>query len=337
MKRDPITQGNDIFIEIIKKYPDLIRDESIAISLIKQLIDKTDNWVIVDFLEYGGWDRLSDIYTDDFGHVILIQDSIPNQLKSGLIFKFKDIIAYQSEAISGIFIRGFTLKENYVKKTFNQNAKSFEIIDKRNFSVDFERKVNETEESFTVLNAPLYSVAIIPKNTPLGPQHSQEVLFLINFDRCLRRLKERKILLKKISQDDEDSICEKANTGRRVFEFVLKIECCLIEHNVSFLGYEKDIEATFKKDYDKLLLGDLKKLVKDFKPSNRQSELNDIISISNKLSHDSGHAIHKHEAEKLLDLMIDYTSELLILVGEFKKLNFYYTKNLKKRYTSQNL
>lgn len=340
MKRDPVKYGNSIFQDILKNYPDLIRNIEVAQYVIENVINETEGWIIVDFIDYGGWDRLKKISIDsDKGLLYLIEresdkdfqpEKKPTRNRDGIVLKFKDVLKHNGDNFSCILIRGYSLKENEIRKIFSKNSTDFEITMKRNFAVTFERNNNNVRENFDVLNTPIYSVVILPKNTSLGYSNSQELLFSVNVDLCINRLEERNEQLRKIKDEDEDSICEKANTGRRIFETVLKVECCLIEHMVSFLGFEKDKEAIFKKDYNKLLLGDLKKLVVDFKPNNRQNDLNEIIRISNKLSHDSGEEILKSEAFQLFNLMTDYSRQIEELIKNRESQNKHYTINMKE-------
>jgi len=340
-KIDPIINGNDIFQSVLCKYSDSITNINEAVSLIQEIVDETEGWVIVDFLDYGGWDKLTKVEVDiSQGLLFLIDNEVdakgfvkkapPFTSRDGLVLKFKDLKTYSSQKLSGIFLRGYTLQEKNIKKIFSRNSTDLQIIENRNFAISLERISNNINESLDILNCPIYSVAIIPKNSPLSAGDSQELLFTINFHDCLKRLQLKKSQLLNVPANDEDSLCEKANTGRRIFEFILKIECCLIEHKVSFIGYERKVSASFKKDYDKLLLGDLRKLINDFKPDNRKSDLLKIVLTSNKLSHDSGEPIQKQEVIDLFDLMIDYCLELTEIIKDHSRVNNYYTSRLKK-------
>jgi hypothetical protein len=338
--RDPIEHGNAIFDDILKNYPSQISDFNQAKLLLENVINATQGWVIVDFLDYANWDRLTRIEVDNSNALFYlieheagehgqIETNPTKGHRDGLILKFKDMVTYHSELFSAICIRGYTLKKNLVRKILTKGSTEFSIptFRHRNFAFTVERTFNKIKETFDVLNSPIYSVAILPKNTYLGSDESQELLFTLNFNNCLERLLKRKEQLMLADNDDEDTICEKANTGRRIFEFVLKIECCLIEHYAFLLGYDAKNQASFPNDYDKLSLGILSGLIKKNKPINRQQDLEKIISFCNELSHDSGHAIIKDEAIDLFDIMISYTSELVELIKSHKNIEKHYRNN----------
>lgn len=336
---DPISDGNKIFEKILKKYPEKITDINIAEKLLNEVIKETKTWVIVDFLDCGCWDQLRKVKIDSENEWLYfidyeqnIDSDKENGYRTGLIVKFKEIITYSSASFSGIFVSGYAIKKNKIKKVLSQNSDEFLFSEDResNFALDIDRTCDNIKESYMVLNSQLYSMSILPKNIYLESVDSQELLFSINFNECLNRLEERKAQLLNVPQSDEDTICEKANTGRRIFEFVLKIECCILQHKVSLWGYKKPTRTNFEKDYDKLLLGDLKKMINPYKPKIKQSALDEIIYISNKLSHDSGGKIFKQEAIDLFSIMIDYTEELAELIKDHKTIEKYYTSNLKK-------
>lgn len=345
---DPIKEGNDIFINVLSHFEEQINNIDIAHKLISEIIDQTNGWVIVDFIGYGGWDALKRVEVDSSnGYLYLIEGEsdengmpiLHNEAKkinyrSGLAFHFKDLIQFSGKNLSAVFLRGYAVKKKTIKKRFSKNSTNFKTSDfeKRHFRLQFERIKDSVKESFDVHNTPIYSTVIIPKNTPLSYGDSQELLFAINFEICNLRLNQRLSQLRTVETNDEDSICEKVNTGRRIFEFVLKIECCLIKDKVFLMDYEVDESSTeFDKDYSELMLGDLTKLVNPFKPSNRQKDLNVIIRKSNKLSHDSGEPIIHSEAIELLQLLVDYTTELSNILKDHKLLTKHYSSNFKKR------
>lgn len=333
---DPILLGNTIFQEIIKDYPNQIKDPFEAVSLLERIIHETRGLAILDFIDYGGWDKISSVSYDENDNVFHLywhengQEGKRGSSRDGLCFVFQELVTYSNDSLSGIFFRGYSIKKNKIRKILSNHGDDLTIEKNRNFFCEFKRTVNFVKESFRFLNSPIYSFAIIPKNTILKPSDSQELLFEMNFQYCIDRLRNRQVQLLQTDQYDCDTICEKANTGRRYFEFVLKIECCLVEHHVSFLGFEKTKEAKFKKEYNKMMLGDLKGVLLDFKPENRQKALGEIVQISNKLSHDSGEEINKIEATRLFELMIDYTAELVDLVKDYFDLKKHYTQNLEK-------
>lgn len=108
---------------------------------------------------------------------------------------------------------------------------------------------------------------------------------------------------------DEHEICGKANTIRRIFEMVLKIECCFLEE----YAYKFDIDEhsfRFKKDYSDQKLGDLIKIIRPAKDEQQIQILNKIRDLSNELSHDTGKKVTKTKGIELARLAFDYVEEL---------------------------
>lgn len=330
MIMNPIENGHFIFSSILNQGDEHFYDINDAKKLIDKLLIETEGWVILDFLDYGGWDRITSVEIVDEEYLKLTYRNLEGSSNAGLILHFQDLYTLVNENLSAIFIRGYSIKKDDVKKRFEENASSFKFVRNRNFSIEFVRTINGMEETYQVMTSPIYSFAILPKDTPLQPQNSQEVLFYFNFGINLSRLEKVKEKLEGLSPNDFDEIRSLGNTTRVIFESVLKIEVCTLEHHVSFLGYKKPRETNFKKDYNKLMLKDLKGFINKFMKEEKRQEFNKMIDSCNTHSHDSGFKIQKEEILELVDSITKYTSNLLDLSMDYKKLNEYYCSNLEK-------
>lgn len=116
---------------------------------------------------------------------------------------------------------------------------------------------------------------------------------------------------------DTDELCEKANSIRRIFEFVLKIECCYHRHLNYEIMFSDDINSRdfiFKDSYSDIVLGDLINILKRIKTNEEKQILNKIIRLSNELSHDSGKKVTKEKVQDLFVTMVNYTADLTQLV-----------------------
>ena len=313
---DPINQGVDIFQDISKsvqdQYPDgELRELKDAESVIQSLIDHTQGLVIVDFMDSGQWYRLEALESDhDSAQLSLHWRDYRKQdearLKAGQPYEERFFQAslytlslhFQSLQIINpghpvFLLRGYALSEKEVKKRLRDNSEEIQIFNNAFFSSTVYRKINGLWQRVDYLTTPLYSVAILPKNTSASSADSTYILFVANIGQIQQRLGATVEALSHVEEDDVDQICEKANTGRRLLEQILKLECCY-----------HDLQP--KKPYQQLTLGPLSNLLKLFHEDNERWILKECSILADTLSHDSGLPVEKGKAKLLLTLVQSY-------------------------------
>lgn len=327
---DPISQGGDIFQKIFNKYPnDEIKNIEQVYKLLKEIIEETEGLVILDFLDAGCWDCLGSVEIDEEkGYLILNwhhysgnnqESSLDKAISTGnitrsLLISFQKLIIGRHEKFPFISIKGFYDDEKKMKN-YLSNRKGYNkvsrIDNESNFHKSFVINNEKDEYYFDCYNTPIYSLLIIPKNTAGSSRMSLEMLFKINFHFCLQRLEKIEAFMKS-NKLDEDDICEKSNTIRRIMESFFKIECCY-QNRFRFL-FDDDVKISemyrfnFKKEYKSMLYGDLVKLLKPIKTEGEKRMIKQISIISNELSHDSGLPITLDKLKELLKLSIEYTT-----------------------------
>ena len=190
-------------------------------------------------------------------------------------------------------LRGYALSEKEVKKRLRDNSEEIQIFNNAFFSSTVYRKINGLWQRVDCLTTPLYSVAILPKNTSASSADSTYILFVANIGQIQQRLGATVEALSHVEEDDVDQICEKANTGRRLLEQILKLECCY-----------HDLQS--KKPYQQLTLGPLSNLLKLFHEDNERWILKECSILADTLSHDSGLPVEKGKAKLLLTLVQSY-------------------------------
>lgn len=221
----------------------------------------------------------------------------------GFVVRFKQLRFFTIKNKSFLTISGYAVSKKEVKQIIEQDGYKCVWKDEQDiFSVEVVREKENVREHLYFLNTPIFSVLIFPKDVALRPQQSKIVLYLCNLNDCERRLAKVKEELVRISNanlnlhDFEDEVCSKANTMRRIMEFILKLEICFTQQ-----GASKKID-----DYSILLLGDLIKLIKDEKTDDEKTSLNRIVRLSNTLSHDSGLPIRMDDADELHEKIDEY-------------------------------
>lgn len=286
-----------------------------AIELLEKLRNDTDGLVIVDFLDSGNWDCIDGIESDngfmkihwrDYRNAIETDEekemrmlAFPAALSSSLI-KFKEFRIVKTKRFPVFLLRGYALTDKEIKIYLEKDSSEFKIFDnKDNFSKLAVRKINNVYETYTCLNTPIFSMIIIPKNSGTSSFSSKKGLFSYNISDSILRLNKVKEELDKDELTDEDLICEKANSVRRIFEYILKVELCYRYRQLSV-----------KKDYSVLMLGDLMSLIKPYRDETTNSLLKQITVWSNELSHESGKPIKREKALALTFMTIIYTNLL---------------------------
>lgn len=283
---------------------------------MKAFMEKTSGLAIVDFLDAGNWDIITKYEVDYKLGLVYInwhdyrgQDEPEDEkiVRSmvfpadvyGLCFQFQELRVINFRDITFFTFRGYAVSTKEVEKIMSTGADQFKILeDKNNFAVEIVRKVKQEIHNFHFLNTPIFSTLILLKRIGLSASQSKGLLFAYNLWHSEQRVNAVTSELKTKTLDAE-SICEKANTLRRIMESILKIECCYRSRQIQV-----------KKSYGELLLGDLIKLVKDFRSESERTDLNSIVRISNELSHDSGKPITPEKALQLADLVKGYCEKL---------------------------
>lgn len=319
-----IENGSDIILNIAKQYPDgVITNLNDVDTFFAQLMQETKGLLIVDFLDTDNWDNIKSYKIDAQKGLLYVYWKIPRTFEDelleemekmvfpfdsyGFVLKFKQLKFFTIGNNAFFTIQGYAVTKKDVKRIAEEDNYNCIWKDEADvFSVEMIREKDKKREHWYFLNTPIYSVLFFPKHIPLKPQQSKIVLYLYNLDDCLERLETTKEELLKISKatdlkfhDFEDAVCSKANTMRRIMEFILKLEICL---------HSKDIAKKID-DYSDLLLGDLIKNIKDRKTEEEKLSLNRIVRLSNTLSHDSGLPIKIEEANELFDLINEYHSK----------------------------
>lgn len=319
-----IENGSNIVLNIAKQYPNgVITNLNDVNSFFAQLMQETKGLLIVDFLDTDNWDNIKDYKIDIQKGLLYVYWKIPRSFEDelleemekmifpfesyGFILKFKQLKFFTIGENVFFTIQGYAVKKKDVKRIAEEdNYNCIWTNENDVFSVELVREKDKKREHWYFLNTPIYSVLFFPKHIPLKPQQSKIILFLYNLDDCSERLKTTKEELLKIPKtadlklhDFEDAVCSKANTMRRIMEFILKLEICL---------YSQDVPKKIE-DYSNLLLGDLIKLIKDKKTQDEMVILNKIVRLSNTLSHDSGLPIKIEDANDLWYLINDYSEQ----------------------------
>ncbi len=307
---DPIKEGNVIFKDLAGNFGNQkITVASEIKKFFSRLIRETGGWVILDFLDTANWDKIESFeFSDEDGLLTLIwhdyrtveeseedremrQTVFPASLYS-LGICVSSVVPIVGDQSAIFLLNGYAKTEREIKKLYEPDTSEFEIGNNSFFEKSVVRKIGGNWEVIDYHSTPIYSLAIIPKNSGLSSLDSKRFLYQYNIQELLKRLAIVIEALDTVDHNDHDIICEKANTARRILESALKIECCY-----------RDVDI--KGDYSKVLLGQLLKYVKGYKDEEFKPVLGKMAELLNEFSHDSGKQIERSKAKDACILVME--------------------------------
>lgn len=280
-----------------------------------KLIKETEGWVILDFLDTANWDKIEKYTLDEESGLLnlvwhdyrKIEESDEEKEMRQMIFPaslyaigivVKSIVPITGENTAVFLLNGFARTEKEIKKLYRAESLDFKIHDNKFLEKRVVRKVDNEWEVIDFHCTPIYSLAIIPKNSGFSSFDSKKLLYKYNVQDALQRVTSVINSLEQVNPTDHDLICEKVNTARRILELVLKIECCY-----------RDIEV--KEGYSQILLGPLFNYVKGVREPGFNTLFGKMAEWLNEFSHDSGKEIDLAKGKTTCLLVMAYTTLFL--------------------------
>ncbi|WP_147310735.1 hypothetical protein [Pseudomonas citronellolis] len=303
-----------IFKSIADKMPaDGITDKADIRAFFDELLGLTKGLVIVDFLDTANWDIIEKYDLSDDGlldltwHDYREKEERPEE-KEVREFVFpgdRHALALYVDSIKPIagpniaifLINSYSKTEKEIKALYSKDADEIHYEDGSFFEKRVLRRKSGVLEFIDFHCTPIYSLALIPKKTGIKSYDSRFILYKFNCEQSLARLEKVSSTLHDPGLRDRDEISARVVTARRVFEFVLKVECCY-----------SGLEVT--KGYSGMLLGDLIAVVKRGKDEKARAELGRIAELANNFAHDTGKPVSKEAAFEVVDLIKNYVQKL---------------------------
>lgn len=303
-----------IFKSISDKMPQHgITDKADIRAFFDELLELTKGLVIVDFLDTANWDMIEKYELSDEGLLDLtwhdyrekeerpeekeVRESVFPGDRHALALYIDSIKPITSANAAIFLINSYSKTEKEIKSLYSTDADEFHYKDGSFFEKRVLRRKSGVLELIDFHCTPIYSLALIPKKTRIRSYDSRFILYKFNCEQSLARLEKVKSGLHDPDLRDRDEISARVVTARRVFEFVLKVECCYAE-----------LEVT--KGYSGMLLGDLITVVKRGKDEKARAELGRIAELANNFAHDTGRPISKEVAFEVVDLIATYVRKL---------------------------
>src|SRR5436309_3266983 len=228
---DPVSEGNQIFLKIAENWPgDEVPVPGDVDRLFSMLRDLTKGWIIVDFLDAANWDCIAGHDYDSkesllslYWHDTRVPDADPKASARpsrlvfpaslyGLFLHLQRIRIVRGKQIAVFLLQGYALTPKEVKDFLTPGAEEFDLEQEHLFSARVIRKVNGLWHVLQAHTAPLYTVALLPKNLGFSATDSRRLLFDVNLSGVLERLRSAHNRLDELADSAVDEISEKANT-----------------------------------------------------------------------------------------------------------------------------
>ena len=305
-----VEHGLYFFQEFADIYNDSINDIETADLFFKDFMEQTEGWVIVDFLDTDNWDCIRKVEVDKQNGLIWFYWQIPSgdpfeeKIRKmvfplgyyGMCLKFDNVrfLIGKRNRCFGIVVNGYTIQNKDVEKFAKHGNWKIIATDAKSsfFSTSLVREKNGVFQHWRFMNTPISSFWIIPKRLNIHPQDSEKLLYMYGVEKCENNLKiaynNAKKLNKASTEEQRKKIKASAHDMRTVAESLFKLIVCFYQKELPQKGYNYKV-----RDYNLSTLGDLADpLTKTiFKDDIERSRINEITTIANDLSHDSGNPV----------------------------------------------
>lgn len=318
-----VEHGLYFFQEFADIYNDSINDIETADLFFNDFMGQTGGWVIVDFLDSDNWDCIRKVDVDKQNGLIWFYWQIPSgdpleeKMRKmvfpfgyyGMCLKFDNIrfLKGKRNRCFGIIVNGYTIRERNIKGFTKNGGWEIKGMDATSsfFSTSVVREKDGVFQHWRFMNTPISSFWIIPKCLNVHPQDSEMLLYMYGVEMCENNLKiaynKAKKMDKASKEEQRTEIKASAHDMRTVAESLFKLIVCFYQKELPQKGYNYKV-----RDYNLSTLGDLEDPLKKtlFKDDIERSRINEITTIANDLSHDSGNPVY---FEDLITLFNDIT------------------------------
>lgn len=267
------------FSEKYISYKDVeITDWDLIKEAISFFIDGHEESNVLDFI-----DSDDDLEIEVFGAHLLTCE-----------VKISSILLTLNKGLPVLLIKGLYQDPKVIQRIYNNCCSKMDTFICHPFSVEIVKIVKRKRHYIVVPNIHCYTMALLPNYMNyISAVESKDHLFSENIKLiCLRVTKLMKDL-SDVEESDQERLCQIGNSTRINFENGLKV--LFLKARTHF----DDSITPLEGDYQKAMLGDLTKAIKntDF-ASEMELKQQDIVTLLNMCSHDSGTHIKKEDIAK---------------------------------------
>ncbi|EPY0565741.1 MULTISPECIES: hypothetical protein [Proteus] len=256
-------------------------------KLIKQIINHIvvnnfhgEGRNIVDFIDRGSWDSISQLRFDD------VNRQIEMIWHDGWIYHatIESIFVINANGSFYVLIKAYYQEKKTLNRKYSAGCRNHQISHFGDYMVEVRREFRDREDFIQIPNINCYTTCIMTRPSTgavTSNGTSEKVMHFVNLllanNKFLSLINE----INAIDENDRDSLQEKGNTARRYFEYILML--INIKKQISLNG-----------PYQKQMLGSLTPVINTLNPSTTlQRELNTAQNVLNACSHHGGVRIQK--------------------------------------------
>ncbi|EBF1559222.1 hypothetical protein DEV53_20795 [Salmonella enterica] len=277
----------------------------------------TDNYQgfgcnIVDFIDKGSWDRISNICFKDENRQIELT------WHDGWFYhaSIEAVLVIEYQKAFFVLIKAYYQDRKKINKLYSARCRTYEINNFGGYMIEVQRATRTGEEFIQIPNINCYTATIMvrpPNRSPVSNHASELLMHDINLTLAINKLDLLLQELNSINEYDRDTLQEKGNTARRYLEYVLML--------VNIRAGKK-----FEEDYQRLMLGSLSGIIKFLGiPNEMKNDLTLTQDLLNSCSHHGGARIEK-------DKLISAIRILIQLCHWIKNIDFFkISKSVKEK------
>ncbi|MBG3036363.1 hypothetical protein GHV27_00510 [Proteus mirabilis] len=267
-------------------------------ELIKQIINHVVNnnfhgagKNVVDFIDRGSWDSISQLRFDDANR------QIEMIWHDGWIYHatIESIFVINANGSFYVLIKAYYQEEKTLNRKYSAGCRNHQISHFGDYMVEVRREFRDREDFIQIPNINCYTTCIITRPSAgvvTSNAASENVMHLVNLQLANNKFLSLIDEINAIDENNRDSLQEKGNTARRYFEYVLML--LNVKERISLNG-----------PYQQQMLGSLTPVIGTLNPpATLQRELNIAQTVLNACSHHGGVRIEKISLTSAIESII---------------------------------
>ena len=311
---DIIEENNKIIKGFLQEFNDKylshkdleITDWDLIKEIVSFFIDGHAESNVLDFIDISNWDSIESFTFDDEKRTLNLvwhnfldsENEFEIQAFGAHLLtcevKVASILLTLNKGLPVLLIKGLYQDPKVIQRTYNNGCSKMDTFICHPFSVEIVKVVKRKLHSIVVPNIYCYTMALLPNYMNyISAVESKDHLFSENIKLiCLRVTKLMKDL-DSVEESDQERLCQIGNTTRIHFENGLKV--LFLKARTHF----DDSIPALEGDYQKAMLGDLTRAIKNTDFAGQMNlKLQDVVTLLNTCSHDSGTYIKKEDIVK---------------------------------------
>lgn len=235
---------------------------------------------IVDFIDRGSWDHITNIEFKDENRLLMMK------WNDGWLYhaSVESIFVIESKRAFFVLIKAYYQDKKMINRLYSTRCRSFSIGNFGDYMLEVERVTRTGNEFIQIPNINCYTTSIMirpPSGSPVSNRTSELIMHEVNLKLAINKFASQLTELNTVNEYDRDTLQEKGNTARRYLEYVLML-------------INLRSENKFEKDYQQLMLGSLTGVIGFLGlPESLKKDLTLAQDLLNACSHHGGIRIEK--------------------------------------------